>query len=227
MMTVRPLLMRLALRVMAVVVLLGGCGCASSGGPQVITVSSAQYAQAFDAAVEAARRAGMPAAFRDRRAGVIDSEAHIAGSIIEPWRTDNASLKQAVENTIGFQRRRARFEFAPAEFTNVQGQDEWPAEHPQAAVNRAADLSTPLHSRQPARDLTAHQGDLEIRVWVFVERANAPGFRRGTWTRRTASRAGLITSQPQDPATISWTPVARDTAYEQRLLASIRSNLTQ
>jgi len=177
-------------------------GCARQGGPDLLRISSGNYHHAFDAAIEATRKAGMPAVLRDRRGGVIETEAGIAGSLIEPWRTDNASFEQGMENTIAFQRRRARFEFVPLHHTGV------------SSGQQATDETAAL-------DLTSFPGDLELRVWVFVERANAPGFRRAAWTRRTASRAGLGDPIEQDPSVVMWSPVARDRAYEQRLLAAI------
>jgi hypothetical protein len=177
-------------------------GCVRTTGPPVLQIAAADYPLAFDAAVEAARQAGMPAVLRDRRGGVIETNVEIAGSIIEPWRTDNASFDQAVENTIAFQRRHARFEFAPTGFRTID------AEHPSVL------------------DLTTQDRDLELRVWVYVERANTPGFRRGAWTRRTASRTILPNFDQPDLSGIGWTPVARDRAYEQRLLADVASQLS-
>jgi len=139
----------------------------------------------------------MPPALRDRRSGVIETEAQIAGSVLEPWRTDNASAAQAVENTVAFQRRRARFEFTPAGF------------------------------QEPPRDLTKVPDDLELRVWVFVERASTPGLRRSTWTRSKTTTTQLVAPEGDTgPApTTSWTPVTRDVAYERRLLAAVQDGL--
>ena len=46
----------------------------------------------------------------DMDEGVIETQPDIATSILEPWGNDNATLGQATENTLAFQRRRARFE---------------------------------------------------------------------------------------------------------------------
>ena len=187
-------------------------GCAPKPGPEVIRVSSAEYQHVFDVAMETARAAGMPAVFRDRRGGVIETDSNVAGSFIEPWRTDNASPEQVMENTIAYQRRKARFEFAP-----VSSESSGPIQE-----QETDDANT--------IDLTAFEGDMELRVWVFVERAHAPGYRRAAWSRRTATRAelGHTEEEIESLATVTaWTPVARDRDYERRMLAEIERGLVE
>src|SRR5262245_26807394 len=75
-------------------------GCATSEGPDAVTLDASQYQAAFDAAVEAAREQDMPPILQDRRSGIIETDARIAASLLEPWRNDNASMNQAVENTV-------------------------------------------------------------------------------------------------------------------------------
>ncbi len=184
-------------------------GCARHTGPDVLRLESAAYDRAFDAAVEAARKLGMPPSMRDRRAGVIETEPRIAGSLIEPWRVDNASLGQATDNTIASNRRVARFEFS------VPG--------PVAAVPPAAEPD-PLAAREPPLDLTTYVGELELRVRVFIERAYVPGTRRNTWSREMSSRATIVspaTGAPDADTEPFWTPVTRDLDYEHRLLAAV------
>lgn len=193
-------------------------GCASTGtmtaGPELLTIEATRYNQAFDAAVEAAYQAGMAAVVRDRRTGVIETSPRIAGSILEPWRTDNASLGQALENTIALQRRRVRFEFIPAGF------------QPRDPLAQST-LSGPdvLHLDADSIDLTQLEGPLELRAWVYVEQAHTPGVRRSTWTRSLTT----FTTSPSSTATGStfWTTVARDNAYERALLAKVNSILHQ
>ncbi len=97
-------------------------GCATPPeGPAFLTIESARYREAFDAAMAASRANDMSPTLRDRRLGVIDTEPSIEGSVIEPWRSGNDSLSVAWENTLVFQRRRARFEFTPASFREAQG----------------------------------------------------------------------------------------------------------
>ena len=181
--------------------------CATPQGPAYLTIDAALYEQAFDAAMAAARANDMPPTMRDRRAGLIDTEATLAGSILEPWRPGNSSLDQAAENTIVFQRRRARFEFTPRRF-----RDTTPSGKP--------DL---LGLSGPRLDLTTFEGPVELRVWVIVERAYSPGIRRGTWSRRNTTHAVVTrpATNPGVPVTDFWTPVTRDTAFERRLLAEV------
>lgn len=192
-------------------------GCASnSNGPEVLTVSADDYGRAFDAAVEAARKQGLASALRDRRGGVIETTPRVAGTVLEPWRTDNASLDQALENTIAFQRRRARFEFAPAGYQP-------PNDSTATDLLEGPDV---LNAGQSLLDLTQVQGDLELRVWVYVERATIPGLRRSTWTRSKTTQTLLVypegMTKDKKGMTVNWQPVARDPAYERRLLREVQ-----
>lgn len=192
-------------------------GCVSnSEGPELLTVSPVDYSKAFDAAVEAARRQGLSAALRDRRGGIIETNARVAGSVLEPWRTDNASLDQAMENTIAYQRRRARFEFAPAGFS------------PPDDVAATQPLTGPdvVNAQQPPVDLTQAEGELELRVWVYIERGYIPGLRRSLWTRSKTTQAELVypegMTKERKGMTVIWEPFARDPEYERRLLADVQ-----
>jgi hypothetical protein len=192
-------------------------GCVSnSEGPELLTVSPAEYSKAFDAAVEAARRQGLTAVLRDRRGGIIETNPRVAGSVLEPWRTDNASLDQATENTIAYQRRRARFEFAPAGFA------------PPDDVAASQPLMGPdmVNAQQPPVDLTRAEGELELRVWVYIERGYIPGLRRSLWTRSKTTQADLVypegMTKERKGMTVMWEPFARDPEYERRLLADVQ-----
>ncbi len=214
-------------------------GCASSEGPEFLVITPELYHEAFDAAADATRAASMPPTLRDRRGGVIETEHRIAGSILEPWRTDNASFSQAMENTISFQRRRVRVEFTPSGFDPTAGDLDDPLMGP--------DL---LGLEGPAFDLTRHEGDIELRVWVYLERSSTYGVRRSAWTQRVRRQMQIIStetgdalqaeaSRPRDwterhwtdsdrsrPIRPSvWTPVTRDPAFERRLLEEIRKRL--
>ena len=201
-----------------VVLLLCGLhgGCATSQGPDVLSIDSDSYSDAFDAAVEAVRVAGLPPTVRDRRSGLIETEPRFAGSVIEPWRNDNASFTQSIENTITFQRRRARFEFAPVLF-----QPDQPADAPLTGP----DL---LGTQDAEVDLSRYIGALELRVWVYVERSYTPGLRRSTWTRAKTTRTRIVPAEDTEaPPAQFWTPVHRDEAFERRLLAAVQSALAQ
>lgn len=198
-------------------------GCASSKGPQALTIAPGTYEQAFDAAVEAARRQGLISVVKDRRSGVIETDPTVASTIFEPWRGGNASLHQAWDNTLNFQRRRARFEFVPVGFAPVPAQ---------AA---AADASTGPTAITPAPlspDLTEFAGDLELRVNVVIERAYMPGIQLNDWTQYYPTRTIIIppgdANDPAEPLpSIFWTGVARDAAFERRLLAAVQTALRE
>ena len=196
-------------------------GCASSG-PDRLEIEGRQYTAAYDAALEATRRAGMPAIVSDRAGGAIEGRPRLAGSIVEPWRIDNTSGEQWIENSLHKQRRRVRFEFLPVDFTNVEpaGEDEL--------------IGPPLPGSgddlMRTVDLVGFDGPIEVRAWVWVEREQEPDVQRSTWTRRgrTYATNPLETLEPDDGTTRSrgsWTPVGRDVAMERRLLAEVQSSL--
>lgn len=180
----------------------------------MLTVPSTSYDQAFDAAVEAATYWKMPARMRDRRNGVIETEPAIASSIFEPWRTDNPTFSDAMENTLGMHRRTVRFEFTPVGFEESVLRSPEVLTGPDMVALGSADL-----------DLTDYQGDLELRAWVFLERAGQPGFQRNAWTRR---RSDVVVADDPGREThtgIIWTPVYRDQDFERRLLETVRQEL--
>ena len=193
-------------------------GCAAPGGEDVLRIGPGRYAAAFDASLEAARANGMPAAMRDRRAGVIETEPDIAASFLEPWRMDGASITMRFENTLALQRRRARFEFTPAGF------------RPDADGGPAPLAGPDVLGLRPAEeDLTRLDEALELRVRVYLERAHKPGLRHDTWTRRKTTRTQILGAgeDPQPLEETYWTPVARDRDFERRLLAAIQKTLTE
>ncbi len=197
--------------VVALVVVVFG-GCASSNGPEYLQVDADRYDEVFDAAVAVARRHDLAPTLRDRRSGVIETETSIAASLLDFWRGENASLGQAVENTIALQRRRARFEFTPARF------------EPPPDTGGKPDLFGGEWD-----DIGDEDGPLELRVWVVIERAYEPGIRRDTWSRRltTTSRIKRPATDPDAPTGPFWTPVARDPTFERRLLAQVQTALDE
>ncbi len=198
-------MVRLALTATALIL---ATGCSKPAeGPAFLTIDAARYREAFDAAMDASRANDMPPSLRDRRLGVIDTEPSLAGSVIEPWRPGNASLEQAWENTLVFQRRRARFEFTPASFREPQTG---------GVPDLLGTAGTPL-------DLTTYDGAVELRVSVVVERSFTPGIRHDTWSSAGTTRAVIRrpASSPEKPTQPFWTPVTRDTAFERRLLAEV------
>ena len=195
---------------------LGGC---QSTGPKALEIPANRYDTAFDAAREAARQVGMPALLADRTGGIIESRPRLAGSVMEPWRVDNTG-SQWISSSLHKQRRRVRFEFLPVDFSPLDptGTEELvgaPLPGSEEEIIRSVDLDT-------------FEGPIEVRVWVWIERQQGEELRRSSWTRvgRSYATNPLETVTPDDGTTRSrgsWTPVERDTAMEQRLLAEVKA----
>lgn len=176
----------------------GLTGCAASQlAPQPLTISSADYQRAFDTAVEVSRQESLIGGLRDRRSGIIETEPSHMPTLLEPWHAHGESFNRLVEGTLSMQRRRARFEFAAA------GTDQQPD------------------------DLLAHDGNLEVRVFVHVERADGVGRRHSTWTRRVRSRERIWDTHIEQQVGGAWVPVGRDTTMEHHLLTLLQSALQQ
>lgn len=195
---------------MGIAALAATVGAACTTVPETsdaLRVPADRYETAFDAAVEAAREVGLPPLVRDRSAGVIETETRIAGSLFEPWLLGEESLEQATENTLLFQRRRARIEFAPEvpETARLRG-----ANQPLPEPGVAGTVAAPL-------DLRGRSGPLEVRVRVYVERAFVPNLNMDTYSRILSTRYRT----PLDPRGETWTPVGRDRAWEARILADL------
>jgi hypothetical protein len=201
----------------ALAAIVGLNGCAATQGPQVVAVDAAHYEVAFDAAVEAVRRQGLPATIRNRRGGVIETEPAVAGSLLEPWKGGNASLGQAMDNTMHLQRRRVRFEFTPVGFD------------PAAAALGREPTGPQAVTAAEVPDLTAAAADLELRVWVVLERCYIPGIQLNTWTQSLASRTTIVPIDAEDePLPVQhWTAFARDEPFERRLLAQVQEAINQ
>ena len=189
-------------------------GCSTSQGPDVVLIASGEYAQAFDAAVDAATNRGMKPVFLDRRSGVIETNPAVAGSVIEPWKQSASSPRQALENTLSLQRRTARFEFRPSKASVVPN-------------TTGGELVGPDLLAGFDQDLTNYDGELELRVWVYVDRHYTQGVRRGTWTLGSESVSRVLPTQEpweQAPGRF-WVPVSRDVPTERTMLLSIEARL--
>jgi hypothetical protein len=186
-------------------------GCSSRViGPDVIVLDSQSYTAAFDAAVNAANTDGMTPILLDRRGGIITTNPVVAGSFLEPWKPKPSSARQGLENTLAQQRRTARFEFVPVLSMIVKD-------------NQTDKLVGPNFLSSTGLDLTTYQGELELRVWVYVDRKYTQGIRRNTWSLRQETRTKVFpTEKPWEQVAGSfWTPISRDVARERDLLASV------
>ena len=204
-------------------VLVGGCSSAPepvvTNAPAVLLVPSSRYDAAFDAAIKSSRDVGMTTAVRDRRDGVIETQPRQASTVFEPWVGDNSSLSTAMGSTAHLQRRRVRIEFAPVPTV--------PESEPIPPRLTGPDVLG-LSSARSA-DLEHYSGELEMKVWVYLERAHTRGVKRFPWSTSLTSRWSDA-RQPIDPkegvaSTSVWTPLARDPELEQRIVASVSEAL--
>jgi hypothetical protein len=190
----------------------------------VVDLRREDYERAFEAALDAASRDGLEPVVVDRSLGIIETDSRAAGSILEPWRTDNAGLADTMSHTVNFERRRARFEFVPEPFDAAIGD-------PSTTI---AGPALPGSDRAERRfDLESWKGPVQMRTWVMVDRQFRPNQRFGTWSLRSSTYSvdPLAAPDPRDPSTrapTEWTPTGRDVQYERRLTArvleSLRSN---
>jgi hypothetical protein len=198
----------------AVACVAGGC---ATGGPEALTIEPGGYDRAFDAAMRAAGDNDMPAVLRNRRSGVIETAEAIAPSLLEPWSADGAALSKRTEQTVTMQRRRARFEFT--------------ARRPEPVADADDQLTGPdlLSLTDEPFDLSAYDGAIELRVWVYIEQAHEPGLKRDTWTRRATTYTDIMSDEdPSKPLPRTmWSVSTRDRAFERRLLARISALLEQ
>ena len=192
-------------------------GCHDPVGPDLLLIPAGRYAAAFDAATEAARMNDLPAALRDPRAGIIETEPRLAPSLLEPWRSDGASFRHRLEHTVAHMRRRARFEFTPVAAPSPgNGEAAHVLPGPDVVAMRRADV-----------DRTQHDGDLVLRVRVYLEQVHRRGVRRSSWTQSATTVTRIIPhgSPGQPLPTATWTPVERDVAFERRLLGIVAARM--
>lgn len=201
---------------MALIALAGAplCSCESAPepvpadpGPEptVLTITATNYPDAFRAAHATLADAGFLPELEDRDGGLIESRPVTGGSLLEPWAWADGDPGNGLADTISWQRRIARFEFVPLEFT---ARDTGEVDRPD------------LPGMSAPSDLAAHDGPIEVRVWVFVERAFTPDLRRSDWTFQLTS----VATNPKRTGTSEtggtpsrWTPVGRDPVLEARL----------
>jgi len=195
--------------------------CTTEPVAPVLAMTHADYGRVFDAALEAARAEGLEPVVVDRELGVIETLPRTAGSVVEPWRTDNAGFDDMMAHTVNFERRRARFEFVPDTFVM----------EPPRMDTRSDGAPVAGSDRAEARfDLLHHDGSIEMRTWVYVDRGFVANRRIGHWTLGEATVANDPTKaqSPDDESTriaTDWTPIGRDVPYEQRLMGRIRAIL--
>ena len=200
-----------------------GCGNAPKATSPVVTIARGDYAKAFDAAVALVGDYGMRAELRDRDGGVIETRPKVSGSLIEPWNWPRGELGASLESSITFQRRLARFEFAPAGFRPTTQ----PEDAPLAGQRTPGTVPSDANG---AIDLVAYDGPIDLRIWVYVERAFTPGLQRSAWTfSQTSFSTNALKNKPTGDETTRdrsiWTAYERDEAMEQQLTEELRVRL--
>jgi len=203
---------------------LGGCmGALTSEGPEKLTITPAQYRDAFDAATRAMREMGYKIVVVDRSNGIIETDTRHAGGLLEPWRFDNDGPSEALANTGSNRRRRIRVEFTPADA-------------PMDAVTADPVLHGPAipgSSRAQARfDMQTCTGPIEMDVWVYIERSFIEGSKpapysgslSSVWTNRLNAKPADATDDSirENP---QWTPMGRDDDYERTLALRVSQSL--
>jgi len=200
--------------VLAVLALAALTGCTTWQGPTEITVPAGEYDRSVQTAVDTLNRLGYRCTVIDREAGVVDTDPLRAGSLVEPWRTDNASLSDAAANTVSPRRRQVRLSWTPVGA-------EQPLVEPATLGGPELPGST---APSPSTDLAT--APVILRAIVSLEQQYTPGDRISPYSaslssRYTEPRSG--TEGPVDRGT--WTPVGRDEATEQRILGLIQQAL--
>ncbi len=243
---------------LSISVLLSACAGPTSvlDDADTLPVDASRYNETFEAAVAAVRAKGYTTAFRDPEAGVIETEPVRAGTILEPWRSDNTSFAGTLEQTAGIRRRRVRIEI----FSRAEAEAAALAETAPAAAEPRSDATeppiegdddtmitppAPAPAPAPARlrgpRLLAEAGDVQLgplhasgplfmRAVVSIEQAHTPGLRRFTWSRLLTTRT-IDPEEPIDPgdgvlATSRWTPIGRDHVYERQILDDVARRLS-
>lgn len=193
----------------------GGAGCrtADETVPLVLELDADRYAEAFDAVTDVLRSHGLSPTLRDRRSGLIETDAAESAGWFAPWDLEPGSSHEAMA-TLATIRRSARVSFRPTGFD------------PAAAVE---DLAGPdlLGLRGPPEDLLEATGRLEVRIAVSVERSHRPGLQVDTWSRRLVNDARVGRPAPAEgfePAR-TWWPVARDPGLEAAMLQDVAERL--
>ncbi len=199
----------------AVLVLAALTGCTTWQGPTEIAVPVGEYDRSVQTAIDTLNRLGYRCTMIDREAGVVDTDPLRAGSLVEPWRTDNASLSDATANTVSPRRRQVRLSWTPVG-----------VEQPLVEPSTLGGPELP-GSKAPSPKPDLATAPLILRAIVSLEQQYTPGDRMSSYSASLSSSFSeprTATTGPVDRGT--WTPVGRDEATEQRILGLIERALT-
>lgn len=215
--TLPPNMSRFRIRWSLLLTLAGGlAGCSAGTGPEIVTIASEQYQEAFSITIELVRAGGWEPELIDRRSGVIETGAAQSGSLVEPWHLNTMDMSTIIENTLSKTRTRVRVEFRPAHTASLAHSD-------RATVRRPEYLG-----QDDSLDLTDATGPLDLRVWIYTEHGHVPNVMRSTWMPTLAARprqTGHDTTWERPPSGQVWIPTSRDRNAERTLLLAIEQSL--
>lgn len=195
----------LPLILLTVCLALGGCATARHDATATFQIEAASYQRVFDAARQTLTDRHFPVQRVDAAAGVLTTGSRPTAGLATPWDTDQATLRQEVEDFLNTTSRSVRITFEPLAERLA------PEAPPQAAPAAA-----------PPPDLRLAEGPIVVEVRVALERTRRPGRRpdpSGIWLSST-------TSDPRDarrgmmPAFTE--PVAQDGLLAERIARQIR-----
>jgi len=166
-------------------------------------VDAARYDAVYHAAVDVLRDRGFVVDRQDYRFGTVASEPLGAGTLVEVWRPNHATMNTALNASLNDHRRTVILTLAPLDP---------PAADP---ADAAAEPGTPT---------TATPRFYWLDVEVVIERRQDPRRRVGG-----AARGGAVSYLSATPVELTrrgitgtyWLPVGRDTALEQELAVEV------
>ncbi|MCX5662860.1 MAG: hypothetical protein NTW19_24520 [Planctomycetota bacterium] len=202
------------LRLLAALVLLGGCSRAvKSPVANPFEIDPREFDRVFTASVLELRAQGFAVDRQDYRFGRVTTKPLPSPTIIEPWRDTNTTVYQAETATLNSQRRLVTVRIDPASAATQPESDSLP-------VSAAAPAASNAPTTMPAR-----AGTYQLGVEVHIEQLQIPTRRLAGSTRGPA----MINEMPEVPTELAargikpiyWQAVGRDPYLEQRLLTAI------
>jgi hypothetical protein len=176
--------------------LAGGCASAPPGAPP--DVPAERYATTFDAARDVLRERRFDLARVDSSAGVLTTEPSVSAGLFTPWSRDQQTFDDELDDTLNWQQRTVRVEFAPVEPTD----------------------GTPGPAGAAPVDLVAHPRATRLEVRVTIERQHRAG-------QQPQPASSFMTSRWDDPALDRRglgnykVTMRRDEALERAIVAEI------
>jgi len=220
---------------------LTGCSSRVVSMNNPIAITAEEYDRVFEAAVDVLRLNEFVVNRQDRRFGIITTEPYVAGSLLEPWRTDNTTAYQWSDATLNYQRR----------IVNVHLEPAVPAALAAAELNRVAvrrgEAATEVDDEQVGEVVAQAVGEspesepppattydgqtYQLRVVVDLEQRQVPeqqlhtaAMSSETYYGRSPDVRSTVTEEGRELS--FWKPIGRDIYYEQRLVQEILNRST-